>query len=47
LAEMLAAQPFPTAAAARVKALTPLIESHYASWEEPSLHPHIVYNSKT
>jgi len=47
LAEMLAAQRFPEAAAARVKALTPLIESHYATWEEPLLHPHIVYNSKT
>ena len=47
LAEMLAAQVFPKAAAQRVKALTPLIEAHYAGWEEPPLHPHIAYNSKT
>jgi cytosine/adenosine deaminase-related metal-dependent hydrolase len=47
LAEMLAAQVFPEAAAQRVKALTPLIEAHYAGWEEPLLHPHIAYNSKT
>lgn len=47
LAEMLATQSFPEAAAARVKALTPYIESHYAAWEEPPLHPHIIYNSKT
>jgi len=47
LAEILAAQDFPAAAAERVEILTPLIEAHYAAWEEPQLHPHIAYNSKT
>ena len=47
LAEMLTAQAYPEAAAQRVKALTPRLEAHYAGWEEPPLHPHISYNSKT
>ena len=46
LAERLAAEPYPEAAARLVEALLPRVEAYYRGWEMPELEPYSVYNSR-
>jgi hypothetical protein len=46
LAERLAAEPYPEAAARLIEALLPRVEAYYRGWEMPNLEPYSVYNSR-
>jgi cytosine/adenosine deaminase-related metal-dependent hydrolase len=46
LADMLAAQPFPAAAAATVADLLPHIVAYYRGWEHPEHRPYTRYNAR-
>jgi cytosine/adenosine deaminase-related metal-dependent hydrolase len=46
LAERLAAQPYPAAAARTVALLRPYLQAHYAAWDIPALQPYIPQSSR-
>jgi cytosine/adenosine deaminase-related metal-dependent hydrolase len=46
VAEALAGQDLPPAAADLIDRLLPAVEAHYKRWEMPDLHPYTAYNSR-